>query len=176
MHRRVLRAILAMAFLVPVATVAGRGPSLTPIAFSGGASSLDRLIDEFLGALARKDGDALARLRVDEREYRTVILPGNHSPEATAQPPSARESEFAWSLLNTKSLYAEAALLDRFGGQRLRVKALEFAQGTHPYAGFTAHQKLRLTLEDQSGREAYLNTGSVAERGGTYKFVSFIRD
>jgi hypothetical protein len=169
--------ILAVLLTVALAALIGRSSSYpTAARFADGAPSIEVLLDRFVAALAAKDQAALERLRVDAREYETIILPGNVPVGKPPRELAPREREFAWSMLDTKSRYSIIALLDEFGGRHLKIKSFEFARGTERYAGFTAHRQLRLKLEDDAGGEAYLGTGSVAESEGTFKFVSFTRD
>ena len=44
---------------------------------SGGASSVDDLLAKFVAAIEAKDVAALDALRVDETEYRKIIMPGS---------------------------------------------------------------------------------------------------
>jgi hypothetical protein len=140
------------------------------------APSVDELVERFLSALAARDRLALERLRVSEREYLKIIFPGNVEPGARPQHMPADKARFFWDLMNTKSAYGAQHLLNQFGGQRYRVKEVAYAKGTRKYAGFTAYEQLRLTLEDEGGQERELRTGSIAEVHGSFKFVSFVRD
>lgn len=146
------------------------------VEMAGGAASTEELVEAMLDALRRKDRDALRRLRVTEAEYRAIILPGRVEP---GQPPRAltpQWQDYAWANLESRSHYHELRLLEEFGGHALRVKSLDFVDGTKAYAGYTAYRQLRLVVRDQHGEERELRTGSVVERGGRYKFMSFIRD
>jgi hypothetical protein len=140
------------------------------------APSVDALLGRFLAALADGDRAALERLRVNEREYLDIILPRSVEPEAPLQRMPPDKARFFWDLLNTKSAYSAQHLLNQFGGQRYRVKQVAYAKGKKTYAGFTGYEQLRLTLEDTSGQERELRTGSIVEVHGAFKFVSFIRD
>lgn len=140
------------------------------------APSVDALVGRLVGALAARDREALARLRVSEREYRTIIVPGHVEPGRPPQRLPDEASRFFWEMLDTRSRYSAEALLAEFGGQRYRLKGVRFARGTRRYAGYTAHRQLRLILEDGGGAERELRTGSIAEVRGRYKFVSFVRD
>jgi hypothetical protein len=78
--------------------------------------------------------------------------------------------------LNAKSFHYESKLLAEFGGHAYDVTGVEYADGTQAYATYTAYKQLRLTLRRDDGREMELETGSIAEIGGRFKFVSYIRD
>jgi hypothetical protein len=170
--RRVLLIVAALALVAPPpAPRVAAAPRL-----AGAAPSIDALVARFLRVLANGDWAKLERLRVSEGEYLDIILPGNVEPgEAPRRFPPAKR-EFFWSLLDGKSRYAEAALLAEHGGRPYRAREVHFRKGTKRYAGFTAHRRLALTVEDAEGSRHELHTGSVAEVSGGYKFVSFVRD
>jgi hypothetical protein len=139
--------------------------------------SAERLIDQFLGALARKDLGALHRLRVTETEYREILMPTSVPEGQPLRRPSKEFADLAWGLLDEKSRYYERSLLLEYGGRQLRLKDVSYAKGEKTFAGYRAREQLRLTLEDMiSGSEVGLATGSIVEVAGRYKFVSFIRD
>jgi hypothetical protein len=139
--------------------------------------SAEQLIDQLLGALARKDPDALHRLRVTETEYREILMPTSVPEGEPIRQTPTEFADFAWGRLDEKSRYYEQSLLFQYGGQQLRVKGMSYAKGDKKYAGYSAHQQLRLLLEDMvSGDQVELATGSIIELAGGFKFVSFIRD
>jgi hypothetical protein len=156
--------------------VARRSSTEHALQLSDAAPTVDELLDRFLSALAARDPLALERLRVSEREYLKIIFRGNVEPGARPQHMPADKARFFWAMMNTKSAYSAQYLLNEFGGQRYRVKQVAYAKGTKKYAGFTAYEQLRLTLEDEGGQERELRTGSIAEVDGSFKFVSFVRD
>ena len=139
--------------------------------------SAEQLIDRFLGALARKDPDALRRLRVTETEYREILMPTTVPEGQPLRRPSKELADLAWGLIDEKSRYYEQSLLMQYGGLQLRLKDVYYDKGEQRYAGYTARRQLRLRLADDStGAEFELATGSIVEVAGSYKFVSYIRD
>jgi hypothetical protein len=140
------------------------------------ASSPGELIDRLLAALEDRDLEAMRRLRVTEAEYKRIILPRTMRPEV---------ADFAWGTLNTKSLYYERHLLEQLGGRRYRAGEPFFDKGTKEYAGYRALRQIRVGLtpvgEDANDAATAadpkrLETGSIADVGGRYKFISFVRD
>lgn len=142
----------------------------------GWATSREELITRFLEALRQKDGAALERLRVNEEEYVEIILPGS-VPEGQPLRTWPREvSAYFFRDLDTKSRYSQQQLLANFGGHRVRIENVEYEGGVKRYANHVAHRQLRLTLKNESGEEAVLETGSIAEIEGRFKFISFVAD
>lgn len=176
MRRLILPLVVLLAGGGGSAAFGAKRATEAPPAFAGGAPSVDALVHRLLRALAAGDREKLRRLRVSEAEYRDVILPANVEGGAPRRRVPAAKGALFWSLLDTKSRYSELGLLAEHGGQRYRLRGVRFLRGTRRYAGFTAHQRLLLTLEDDAGRTTELRTGSIAELDGVYKFVSFIRD
>ena len=147
-----------------------------PSALIGGAASIDGLLVEFLDALARSDARALDALRVNEAEYRGLIVPGSVEAGRPPQVLSEEASEYFWETLHTKSSYGRQSLLSGFGGRRLEIVSVTFEKGVKQWANHRAHRRLRLVVRDESGEERELATGSIAELDGRFKFISFIRD
>jgi hypothetical protein len=166
---------VALLVAAALGLVAGLPAESAP-GLGGAAPSIDTLVGRFLRVLEAGNREKLERLRVSQTEYVDIILPGNVEPGAAPRRFPAAKSEFFWSLLDGKSRYAEAALLAEHGGQRYRVREMRFLKGTGQYAGFTAHRRLALTVEDAAGSLHELRTGSIAEVAGGFKFVSFVRD
>ncbi len=142
------------------------------------APSQEELIKRFLGALRSRDAAALRGLRVTESEYCEVILPGSVAPGERLRAWPEEVTRYFWGQLNGKSLYSEQQLLQVYGGNPYVLKATEFTEGEQEYATYKAYKKLRLRLqvEGEPDREAVLDTGSIAEIGGRFKFISFVRD
>lgn len=149
-------------------------PGAAPL---GDASpGIDALVSRFLAALAAGDRKALDRLRVTEAEYREVIIPGSVEPGQPPQRLSDEASRYFWETLDTKSAYVREDLLQRFGGRRWTAMDIRFEKGSKRFANHVAHRRLVLVARDERGEEAEIRTGSIVDVGGSFKFVSFIRD
>lgn len=155
--------------------VAPRGAAPHP-PLSGGASSVDELLGEFLATLEANDRDALERLRVDETEYRKVIMPGSVEPGQPPQRLSEAADEYFWQSLNGKSVYYRQHILSGYGGRKYRIANVKWLKGIRDYAWYRVYDRLALTVVDEDGVEHVIDTGSVAEVDGRFKFISFIRD
>ncbi len=143
---------------------------------SGGAASMDELLARFLEAVRAKDRGALEELRFTEEEYRGVVIPGH---VAEGQPPKVvgeDASKYFYDSMNTRSFYHLAHILNAHGGKRYRIERYAFEKGTEKLAWFTAYRRLQLTLIDEAGSKIGLQTGSIAEVDGHFKFASYVRD
>jgi hypothetical protein len=138
--------------------------------------SVDAAVQRLLDALKTKDKEALRRLRVTETEYKEIIIPGNVDPGMPAQQFPDQLSDYAWGIINGKSIYVEANILHDFGGHDYKIKDVLYRKGIKQYAGFKAYKQLVLTLEDEKGAKRQLSTGTVVDVDGQFKFVSFVRD
>ena len=86
-------------------------------------------------------------------------------------------ADLAWGLIETKSPYYEAVMLRKFGGLDLNVESVDFEDGVKRYGNHVLHRQLRLRLKDAAtGSHLELETGSIVEIAGRYKFASFIAD
>ncbi|MBM4267485.1 MAG: hypothetical protein FJ144_12875 [Deltaproteobacteria bacterium] len=170
---------------VPVrAETAAPAPSATASAaaeatvtrLSGGAPTLDELVGRFATALSENDRAALEALRVTQAEYRDLIVPGNVKPGEPPQIVGAEASEYFFGVMNTKSAYYRDALLKSYAGKKLSIREVRFEKGVQQYAGHRAHKRLLLTVVDETGATHEIRTGSIVERDGVFKLMSFIRD
>jgi len=142
--------------------------------FSNASLSIDDLVNRFLSAVEANDDHAVEALRVTEAEYRDIILPGSVEPGQPAQRYRDQESEYFWGVLNGKSLYSRAIMMHAYGGKNFKLQKFDFRKGVRNWAGYKAYEKLELTLKAEDGQVIQLPTGSIAEVGGQFKFVSFI--
>jgi len=56
------------------------------------------------------------------------------------------------------------------------VTAVRYRKGIETYSNYRAYKQLVLTVEDGSGNTEQVKTGSIAEIGGQFKFVSYVYD
>jgi hypothetical protein len=182
-YAKIVRTLtLATLAVVGIAQIQGSATAKTPAAgerrleINNGASSVDELVGRFLEALRTRDKDNLRALRVTRDEYINVILAGS-VPEGSALRQWPDDiNEYWWSVLHTKSVYVEDNLLAGYGGQRFKLKKIDYRRGIGTYATHTAYKQLSLDVEDEVGVEHEIRIGSVAEVSGQFKFISFIRD
>jgi hypothetical protein len=147
----------------------------TDTRLEGGARSVDQLIAQALRALRNKDTNALRELRVTEKEYREIILPGSARPGESPVPYASGFTEYLWSSLSAKNFHGEQRLVRGVGGKVLTLRETSL-QRERELAGYTSYGRVELTLTDEEGHEVLLEMGSIAKVGDRYKFVSFVRN
>ena len=182
--RMLLLAVVACALVYGAgSTVEASHPgAVAPVAASGaawegGVSNIDELVKRFLSAVERKDRDELERLRIGERDYLGIILPGTVEPGQPLQRVDReRAGPFWWEYLSERSALHRDGILDAFGGHHFEIVERQFTKGVKQYANHAAHRRLRLVLRDENGEQRELQTGSIAEVDGRFKFISYVRD
>ena len=136
---------------------------------------IDALLERVLDALAKKDAKALNDLRVTEREYCDFVLPGAVAKGEQPKALTEEASEFAWDMLNTKSLYAADAVISSLRRQALHHQGRSVRQ--RPASVRVVRQSYNttvLTLEDDAGGIHELTLGSIAQIDGQFKFVGLL--
>lgn len=179
-------ALLAIVALVTGAAVAGRDGAVAAIApdargapvkrVTGGASSMDELMERFLSALQRGDRDTLEALRLTKDEYVHLVMPGHVPPGQPPQALSPAAADYFYSVMDLKSRYFRDALVARFAGRKLELREVTFDKGIGEYAGHRSYKRAVLRLLDEDGGPIELRIGSVVQRDGRLKFASYIRD
>ena len=145
------------------------------VTLQGGARSVDQLVDQVLHALRKNDVDALRALRVTEREYREIILPGAAKPGEPPLQYAPEFTEFLWGSLNTKNYHGERVLFGGWGGKALTLQET-WLNREREFAGYKSYGRVDLKLTDDQGNEVLLEMGSIAKVGDRFKFVSFVRN
>jgi len=142
-----------------------------------GAPSIDDLVQTLLAGLEAGDTDAVNRCLITKADYVDFVLPGAGKPGDPPRHYTEQMNDYAWGTMYGKTIYFRANLLERFKGKHYKVKTYEFRKGVNDYAWYRAHQRISIQLEDQdTGEITALNSGSILEVGGRYKFISLIHD
>ena len=144
------------------------GDSATTL--TGGSASREALVRRFVNALVANDTNDLRTMAVHGREFADLYYP--ESPYTHA--PFRQSPALAWTLIQNPSSSGLTRLLRRLGGQPMKYlshkcdpKVLHEGRNTR-YAGCI------ITIVDASGAtmtKRYF--GSIIERDGTYKFMSY---
>jgi hypothetical protein len=139
-------------------------------ALQGGADSRDALVERFVEALAASDTSALAGLAMTIDEFGWLFYP--HTPYVA--PPYELPPNLVWFQIENGSSRGLGRLLERLAGRPLDVRGYECSpepvdQGPNRlWEGCT----VRFTMPDEGPRAMAL-FGSILERDGVFKFVSF---
>jgi hypothetical protein len=153
-----------------------RADAGTPdIVLANGAGSPDELVNRFLAALAANDRGQIESLRVDENEYRNLIMPGSVKSGFPPQLMPDKKSEYFWRQHNTLSVYTLVGLLKGYGGESFRLKKVEYPR-VDEFIWYKAYRDPTLLLESEGGEVVELQLGSIAEYRGRYKFISYRSD
>lgn len=146
-----------------------------PIAdsLSGGAPSRDSLVARFTGAVARRDTAAVRAMVISRAEYAWIFFPSlqRMNPATHLQP------EVMWMLHSQESAKGITRVLRRLGGGQARFggyvcEPAPQADGENRYW----HQ-CAVEVRSADGDKATLKLfGSVIERGGRWKIVSYAND
>lgn len=147
-----------------------------PFVLQGGTNSIDELVTKLLDGLQAGDKDAVNRCLITKADYLDFVLPGAGKPGDPPRHYTDVMNDYAWGTMYGKTIYFRANLIDRFKGKHYKIVKYEFRKGTNDYAWYRAHQRISILLEDEDGSQAALNTGSILEANGRYKFISLIND
>lgn len=145
----------------------------TPSALVGGESSPERLTRAFLAALERHDTTTIRRLAMTRGEFAWLYYP--HT-KFTA-PPYELGPDLLWLQLGAASEKGIVRLLRRYGGSRLRFESLacpDSAAIEGPNR-VTVGCRVRFAAADSAARTLRI-FGSLLERDGRYKFVSYANE
>lgn len=140
---------------------------------SGGAASRDALVAGFVDAVARQDTSAVRAMVLDRAEYGWIYFPSlqRMNPATNMQP------EVMWMLHVQESQKGITRVLRRLGGAQARFggyacEAAPRVEGANRYWD-------ACTVETMAGdgETATLKLfGSLVERGGRWKIVSYAND
>ena len=144
-----------------------------PRALSGGATTREALVREFVGALSRSDSAALAHMALTRAEYAYLVYPS--SPYT--RPPYKQSPEIAWLLLRAEHDKGLVRLLRRVGGQPVeylghRCDPTPVREGDNR---LWRRCRVRVRIGDDTARDRRL-FGVIVERGGRFKVASFATD
>lgn len=147
-----------------------------PIGFTGGADSIDALLDQFLAAIKAGDTAAAERLRVTKAEYCNIIVPGQVPKGESPRQTFEKTNDIYFGMMDTRSRYTLDALIKEFKDQEFVGRQLELSKGTREFAWYSAYGQVVLTLTEADGNKRTLRTGWIAAVDGRYKFIAFSRN
>jgi len=141
-----------------------------PGKFSGGAGSLDALVERFERALVEADTTAFADMLMTQDEFGWLYYPTT----IFTAPPYESAPSLVWFQIENGSSRGLGRLLERLGGRPIEFTGYTCAsepliQGLNRVWERCA---VRFDAPDEEPRELQL-FGSILERDGVFKFVSY---
>ena len=126
-----------------------------------------------LKLVAAGDADSLVRLALTESGFREAVYPRLPA----SRPERNTSADFLWEMLHQRSRSSLAYTLDRYGGRRYELLAVDFLGETTDYGDFQVHRETVLTVRDPGGNEGTLRVfGAMLEHDGRYQIFSFVTD
>lgn len=143
-------------------------PEVTTL--SGGAPDRDALVAEFVRAVEAADTAALAPLVLDRAEFGWLYYPHTMYTE----PPYELSPALLWFQMQNLSSRSLTRLFRRYAGQPLHARGYACEEEPRVEGPNRVWNECRLRLEAPGSEPVELRLfGSVVERDGTYKFVSY---
>lgn len=145
----------------------------SPSTLVGGEASAERLAREFLRAISSNDTVSIRRLVVNRAEFAWVYYPHTKF----TKPPYELGPDLLWFQMNEASEKGIVRALRRYGGSRMRFEALSCPDSvaTEGPNRITTGCLLRFAASDSTARTLQM-FGSLIERDGRWKFVSYAND
>jgi hypothetical protein len=135
-----------------------------------GARSLDDLVQSFAAAVAVRDTARLRDLALTPREFIDLVYPT--SPHT--KPPLRQSPALVWSQIQLPSGSGLRRALDRLGGRSLRIDEVSCSARPERQGRNTLHANCDATYAvDHGAPQRGRLFGTVIERDGRFKFVSF---
>ncbi len=142
-------------------------------ALSGGAKSLDGLVQGFVSSLERGDTVALSRMTLSASEFAWLVYPT--SP--FTKPPYRQAPGLVWMSISTPSNAGRRKLLQRVAGETLGLKGYRCERPVERQGENRLHVGCDLELTKANGAVSRTRLfGTIIERHGVFKIVSFDND
>jgi hypothetical protein len=140
-----------------------------PRALTGGTRSRETLVRRFIKALATRDSSAFDEMALTPREFAYLVYPESPYTEA----PYRQSPALVWNHIRNASSSGLARLLGRIAGTRLGYVNHSCTRAEHQGAN-TIWADCTVRLVDRKlGTTHQRLFGSIIERNGTFKFVSY---
>lgn len=147
---------------------AGLAPTDT---LAGGARSPEALATRYVDALARQDTAAIRAMVLDRAEFAYLYYPTSDQ----ARPPRAQAPALAWFLMQQNGEKGITRALRRIGGQPLELAGLTCDPAPRQEEDNALWTGCVVTLRTADGTvtDPQRLFGSIIERDGRFKFVSY---
>ena len=144
-----------------------------PIGLTGGAASVDELLDRFLATVRAGDLKALQGLRLTKEEYTSIVVPGEVPKGQPPRQTFEKVNDVFFGMLDTRSQYAAQAIVGAFKDKDFVRREVRMTEPRREFAWYTAIGEVRIILTQADGQQSELRTGWIAEVDGQYKFIGF---
>lgn len=144
-----------------------------PARLTGGDSTRDALVRSFAAAIATHDTAALRALHLSRREFAYFYYPSSRH----VKPPFELPPAFVWFQLEMGSEKGIVRVLRRLGGRPLSYRGHSCESTPEVLGRNRIWKQCTVTLGDDDTALGKVRLfGSIIERDGTYKFVSYAND
>lgn len=138
----------------------------------GGAGSRDELVAMFVSAVERADTAAFARLAIDTAEFIDLYYP--HT--IYTQEPYRLSPDIVWMLITQNGDKGLVRIVRRIAGQPFGLEGYSCNREPKVEGPNRLWEGCELHRTAGGKREAQRLFGSILERGGVFKFVSYSND
>jgi hypothetical protein len=149
-------------------TIQGTPPTRT----AGGASDRNDLISRFVDAVQRADTAALIAMTMTRAEFAYLYYPSS----VYTHPPYALDAEYVWLLTKSNTEKGLTRIMQRFAGQTLHVTAHRCNEQPKQEGPNRYWDGCVLTTAIAGASPTMRWFGTIWERGGHFKFVSYAND
>lgn len=132
----------------------------------GGKTSRDELVQAFIRALERRDATSLREMSIDAAEFIAFYYPAS----IYAQEPYRQSPAFVWFQFQQHSQQGITRVLNRFGGRPTGFDGYECGSGARIQGENRLWENCLVRWQHDPPTRLF---GSIIERGGLFKFVSY---
>jgi hypothetical protein len=140
----------------------------------GATRSRDALVQRFARAVAKRDSAALRGMSLSRAEFAYLYFPSTQY----VRPPYMTPPDVLWQLMHTRSESGMNRLVARVGGTEIRVAGYD-CESTPEVEGVNRLYERCTVRYRPAGADSVERRrlfGSIIERDGRYKFVSYAND
>ena len=140
----------------------------------GAATSRDHLVTRFVRAVAEQDTAALRAMSIDKAEFAYLYYPRTQY----VRPPYLLAPDVVWQLMHARSESGMKRLVARVGGDDLKLQGYGCEAAPSVQGDIRLYQQCSIRYR-RAGTEPIERRrlfGSIIERDGRYKFVSYAND
>ena len=142
-------------------------------AFENGAPSRDSLLGTFIHALSTSDTVALQKMLLNAQEFAWLVYPESQY----TRPPYTQAPALVWNQIQNPAASGYIRLVRRLGGKKLQYEGYECSPNPDREGQNVIWTRCTvLVAEPNEGARARRLFGSIIERDGRFKFVSYANE